>query len=97
MTLNQPTPYMGSERTAKMVRDQIAKRWGEEVAEEYDPETNCMSYREWEKRGYAVMKGQKSIKTPTQIEMTDEKGETHKITRTVHLFFKNQVHEMSEK
>src|SRR5712671_466792 len=61
----------GSEKTADHVREEIARRYGEEEAEEYDPQTNCFTLPTWNKLGYRVRKGEKSIRSITLIEKAD--------------------------
>ena len=86
------SPYKGSETTYEMVKAQIAERWGEDAAEQYDPHTDCMPYASWLAFGYRVKKGEKALKSVTLIEVRNNKDEiVRKIRRTVSLFHKRQV------
>ena len=90
------SPYKGSEATYEMVKEQIAERWGDEVAEEYDPHTDAMPYSSWLAFGYRVKKGQKALKSITFVEVKDEKDKVvRKIRRTVCLFHKLQVEKIA--
>lgn len=86
------SPYRGSEATYEMVKEQIAERWGEDAAEEFDPHTDAMPFVSWAAYGYRVKKGQKCLKSITFVEVKDDKGKVvRKIKRTVNLFHKRQV------
>ncbi|PIR83687.1 hypothetical protein COU18_03345 [Candidatus Kaiserbacteria bacterium CG10_big_fil_rev_8_21_14_0_10_51_14] len=89
------SPYKGSETTYEMVKEQIAKRWGEDAAEEFDPYTDAMPFSSWLAQGYVVKKGQKALKSVTFVEVKDENDKVvKKIRRTVNLFHKRQVEKM---
>lgn len=86
------SPYKGSEATYEMVKDQIADRWGEDAAEEFDPHTDAMPFSSWLAQGYVVKKGSKALKSITFLEIKDENDKVvRKIKRTVNLFHKRQV------
>lgn len=86
------SPYRGSEATYEMVKEQIAERWGEDAAEEFDPHTDAMPLVSWASYGYRVKRGQKSLKSVTFIEVKDDQDKVvKKIRRVVHLFHKRQV------
>lgn len=86
------SPYKGSEATYEMVREQIAERWGEDAAEEFDPHHDAMPFASWLTYGYRVRKGEKALKSITFIEAKNEKGEVEKkIRRTICLFHRRQV------
>ncbi len=86
------SPYRGSEKNYEMVKEQIAKRWGEEVAEDFDPHTDAMPYSSWVAYGFIVKKGQKALKSITFLEVKDKDDKVvRKIKRTVNLFHKRQV------
>lgn len=84
--------YSGSQKTYEKVADQIRERWGEKEVENYDPYTNCLTFRQWSNLGYKVKKGEVSIKS---ITLTDEKNDAGEVIRKhpriVHLFYKKQV------
>lgn len=93
---NQISFWKGSQRTAALVRQAIAERWGEEAAGRYDPRKNCFTFAGWKKLGYHVKKGEKSIPSITFIRKKVENEETGEerwtsYPRTVHLFFDLQV------
>ena len=89
--------WRGSEKTADQVREEIARRYGKEEAEEYDPQTNCFTLPTWNKLGYAVRKGEKAIRPITLIEKADpnakegEETEVKRYPKTVFLFYIKQV------
>ena len=84
--------WKGSVNTAENVRKQILERWGQEEANQYDPKSNCLTFKQWIEHGYRVKKGEKAIKSFTMIEQKDEKGEViRKFAKTVNLFYIHQV------
>ena len=89
--------WRGSVKTAEAVREEIAKRYGEEEAENYDPQVNCFTLPTWNKLGYIVRKGEKAIRSMTLIEKADpnakegEQTEVIKYPKTVYLFYIKQV------
>jgi N-terminal domain of anti-restriction factor ArdC len=89
--------WRGSEKTAEQVREEIARRYGEEEAENYDPQTNCFTLPTWNKLGFRVRKGEKAIRSVTLIEKIDptaeegEQEEVRKYPKTVYLFYIKQV------
>jgi hypothetical protein len=92
--------WKGSVKTADAVREEIAKRWGEEEAAKYDPLTNCFTLKTWNKLGYRVKKGEKAIRSLTYVEAKDqeeneetdgEEQEVQKYPKTVYLFYRLQV------
>ena len=86
------SPYKGSEATYEMVKEQIAQRWGDEVAEDFDPHTDAMPYVCWLAFGYRVKRGEKALKSITFVEIKDKHGKVErKIRRVVNLFHKRQV------
>jgi len=86
------SPYRGSEQTCEMVKEQIRERWGNEVAEDFDPHTDAMPLVSWMSYGYRVRKGEKALKSITYVEVKDAKGDVvRKIRRVVNLFHHNQV------
>jgi len=87
--------WKGSTKTAAAVREEIARRWGEEAAKEYNPLQNCFPLPTWNKLGYHVKKGEKAIRSLTYVEVKDQDGEAEQEVRTypkpVYLFYKTQV------
>lgn len=91
-TLVIRTKYSGSEHTRDEVKQQLLERFGHELAEQYDPYTNCMTLHQWQEFGYRVKPGEKSIKSIVMIEKRDEHDEVISMfPRTVHLFYFPQV------
>src|SRR5438034_3751529 len=88
-----PAQWKGSIKTADAVRQEIAKRWGDEEAEKYDPLANCFTFKTWLTKGYVVKKGEKAIRSMTLVEVEDtsEKGEKRTYPKTVFLFYIRQV------
>jgi hypothetical protein len=64
--------WRGSAKTADAVREEIARRWGQEEAKQYDPFTNCFTLQTWNKLGYRVKKGEKAIRSITYVEAKDQ-------------------------
>jgi len=86
------SPYRGSEKTYEMVKEQIRERWGDEVAEDFDPYHDAMPLVSWTAYGYRVRKGEKALKSVTLFEVKNEKGEVvRKIQRSINLFHHSQV------
>ena len=91
--------WRGSAKTADAVREEIARRWGDEEAAKYGPLTNCFTIQTWNKLGYRVKKGEKAIRSITYVEATsntgedDEDAEADLVTypKTVYLFYRTQV------
>jgi hypothetical protein len=94
--------WRGSEKTADAVRQEIARRWGDDEAAKYDPLTNCFTIQTWNKLGYRVKKGEKAIRSITYIDGTDqaetvnededeEEKDVRKYRKTVYLFYRTQV------
>jgi hypothetical protein len=90
------TNYKGSEATKTMVAEQIASRWGQEEVGNYNPKSNCATYKQWLTAGYRVIKGQKALKSVTYVEVKDESGEVvQKYPKTVNLFYVRQVEKIN--
>jgi len=84
--------WTGSLYTANMIHKQIAERWGDEEAEKYNPQTNCLTFKQWIKQGYIVRKGEKALHSITFVEELNEKKEVvGKIRKHVNLFYEKQV------
>ena len=97
MTQQKMALWRGSEKTADQVREEIARRYGEEEAEEYDPQINCFTLPTWNKLGFKIKKGEKAIRSITLIEKKDpnakdgEETEVKRYPKTVYLFYIKQV------
>ena len=84
--------WSGSEVTETLVRNQIAKRWGADEAERYNPKVNCMTIGLWNKNGYRVKSGEKAIKSFIVVEKKDKKGDVvKKYPKTINLFYDTQA------
>ncbi len=90
------SPWKGSEKTFEMVQDQLRERYGDDVAEEFNAETDAMPFASWLSYGYRVRKGEHSLKSITYVEVKNDNGEVEKkIRRTCNLFHKNQVEKVA--
>jgi hypothetical protein len=93
--------WRGSEKTANAVRQEIARRWGDDEAAKYNPLTNCFTIQTWNQLGYRVKKGEKAIRSITYVEGKDqtenaadyaeEDAEVRTYRKTVYLFYRTQV------
>ena len=87
-----PSPYRGSENTAKMVREEIRRRWGDKEAKEYDPYFTTRTYRDWSRINYRVKQGEKAIKSIVVVEKTNDEGKVvDTYPKVINLFHLNQV------
>lgn len=90
------TNYKGSEATKTMVAEQIASRWGQDEVKNYDPKSNCATYKQYLSAGYRVKRGEKALKSITYVEVKDESGEVvKKYPKTVNLFYYKQVEKIT--
>lgn len=90
------TPWRGSEKTYEMVREQIRERWGDQVAEEFDPGSDAAPLTTWASYGYRIKAGSKALKSVTYVEVKNDKGEVEKkIRRVINIFHRKQVQKMS--
>ncbi len=84
--------YRGSTVTAKLVAEEINRRWGAEEAKAYDPYRNCLTFKQWSELNYKVKKGERSIRSVTFVNELDESGnKLRSYPKTVHLFYRTQV------
>ena len=89
--------WKGSTQTADAVRKEIARRYGEEEARNYDPQVNCFTLPTWNKLGFKIRKGEKAIRSMTLVEAEDpnakegEQTEKRTYPKTVYLFYIKQV------
>jgi len=84
--------YKGSASTYNLVASQIKERWGEGEVAQYDPYTNCLTFRQWSESGYKIKPGEKAIKSVTLVEVKDKDGKVVKrYPKTVNLFYQRQV------
>lgn len=92
--MNNLAQWKGSEETAKSVKEQIRKRFGEQEAKKYNPLKNCFTFRTWIALGYHVKKGEKALRSITLIDkQVTENGIEKKVRfpKTVCLFYQSQV------
>ena len=87
--------WKGSEVTSDLIRKQIFDRFGEEVANNYDPKSNCLTYNQWLEHGYQVKKGEKALKSFIIIEKKDKDGDViKKYPKRINLFYIKQVEQV---
>ncbi|MEI6296387.1 MAG: hypothetical protein WCO84_01915 [bacterium] len=90
------TNYRGSEITRELIFQQISERYGAESAKQYDPYSNCRTFRDWRSLGYVVKKGEKSLRSITIVEKKNDQGVViKKYPKTIHLFYYPQVEKLS--
>ena|SRR5438128_2227850 len=95
--IRPPAQWKGSRKTADAVREEIARRWGEEEAANYHTLENCFTFKTWVTKGYHVKKGEKAIRSMTLVKVKDETAEKGKETekrtypKPVYLFYIKQV------
>ena len=78
--------------TYQMIAAQIAERYGPDEVENYDPYSNCLTIRQWNKLGYRVKKGEQSLQSVTFVEHKDKDGNiVKKYPKTINLFYELQV------
>lgn len=89
--------WKGSMQTAESVAEQILEKYGEEAMNEYDPLTNCLTFKTWLSRGFVVKKGEHGLKSITYIKKVEKDEKTGEVVtiqsypKTVTLFWKDQV------
>lgn len=93
MNTERASEWKGSTRTAAMVAQEIAQRWGSDEVKNYDPMVNCFTYKRWQKEGYQVKKGEKAIRSVTWISASGDENDEHarRFPKTVCLFYIKQV------
>jgi len=74
-----------------MVFDQIAERWGMDMARRFDPARNCRTYQDWLDCGFRVRRGEKALKSVTYIPVEKDGAVTDVYRKTVNLFYFNQL------
>lgn len=90
------TNYSGSAATRELIFNQLVDRYGEKEAKNYNPETNCRTYKSWQAEGYRVKKGEKALHSMTIVEIKDESGEVvQTYSKRINLFFQNQVEKIT--
>lgn len=90
------TNYAGSLANYTSVKRQIAERFSEEEAESYDPKTNCMTYKMWQRNGFYVVPGEKGLTSTVIITKKDQAGKIiSRYPKRVALFCRLQVRPMT--
>ena len=96
--------WQGSLRTFTLIKAQIAERWGEAEAENYNPKTNCFTFQTWKQRGYHVKRGEKALRSFTIVTEHGEQDEDGtaqdggaRYPKGVFLFYIKQVEKNEEK
>lgn len=90
------SPWRNSEKTEKVVREQLRARYGDDVADEFDASKDAMPYASWLFFGYKVRPKERSLKSITYVDVKNEKGEVEKkIRRTCNLFHRLQVEKIA--
>ena len=88
--------WTGSATTADLVKKQIVARWGESEANNYDPKSNCLTFKSWLKAGYKVIKGEKAIKSFIVVEQKDENDKVIcRYPKQINLFYIRQVEKIA--
>jgi len=90
------SPWRGSEKTYEMVREQLRERYGDEVADEFDPASDAAPFLTWASAGFRIKRNERALKSVTYVEVKNERGEIEKkIRRTVNLFHRKQVEKIT--
>ena len=86
--------WTGSLKSFENVRSQILDRFGPKAAAKYNAH-NCLTYNQWGKYGYEVIKGSRSLKSIVMVEKKDKAGKVlSTYPKEISLFFENQVKKM---
>lgn len=88
--------YRGSPDTYELVKKQIAERWNQQTADEYNPEVDVMTYKKWLENGRKVRLGEKALRSMTMVEKKDDKGNITKFPRQVCLFHHLQTRKLRD-
>ncbi len=89
--------WTGSEHTSEIVRKQILSRWGEDEAGNYDPKSNCLTFKQWLKNGFKVKKGEKALKSFIVVERKNDKGQIiSQYPKQINLFYVRQVEKLQQ-
>ena len=89
------TNFGGSVANFESVKKQIAERWSKAEAERYNANSNCATYRQWQKSGYYVVPNQKALHSKVIIERKDKSGKIiARYPKKIALFYHLQVRPM---
>lgn len=84
--------YRGSIATYESVKKQLREKYGDKIADEYDPTQDCRTYKNWASINFRVRRGEKALKSVTFVEAKDASGKgIRKYPKTVFLFHYKQV------
>jgi hypothetical protein len=90
------SPYKGSEATYAMVKKQLLDRYGEKVANEYDPRFDCAPFSTWAAAGFRIKRGEHALKSVTYVEIKNDEGVVErKVRRNCNLFHRCQLERVS--
>ena len=79
--------YKGGATSREAVREELRSRYGDEVADNYDPETDVMTMKSINEYGLRVKKGERAIRISCLCVKEGEDGEIiAKFPRKVNLF-----------
>ena len=88
--------WTGSEKTFDIVRRQILDRWGEDEAGNYDPQSNCLTFKQWLDHGFKVKRGEKALKSFIVVEQKNDKGQIIcQYPKQINLFYIRQVEKLA--
>lgn len=85
------TNYTGSQKTYDICRVQIAKRWGKQAGEDYNPLTDLRTYKNWIEEGYQVKTGAIAVKSHICIKYKNVNGQVEGYLKKINLFYKADV------
>ena len=88
--------WTGSKKTFDIVRSQIISRWGDDEASNYDPKSNCLTFKQWLANGLKVKKGEKALKSFIVVEQKNDKGQIIcQYPKQINLFYIRQVEKLN--
>jgi len=88
--------FKGSEKTKALVQEQLRSRWGDELADSFDPLRHVMTYKKWLEAGRFVKKNERALRSFVIVESKDSDGSVKKYRRPCFLFHINQTEEKAE-
>jgi len=90
------TNFRGSEESYNSVKKQILERFGPELAAQYNPYTNCMTYNQWRINNCQVKEKERGFVSTVIVEKKDKNGQVSKYPKKIVLFFENQVSKLNQ-
>lgn len=86
-----PSPYKGSAITAQIVKNAVREKYGEEVANSWNPNLT-RTFNNWKNNGYRIRQGERAIRSFTMVRSKDGDGGLERVfKKPVYLFHFNQV------